>query len=209
MHEIKLQTDCFQFHWSNYPNHRRQLFHVPNGGKRNPREAQTLKQSGVVAGVPDLVFCFSGETYFFELKTKNGQLSPNQKKIHYIYKKNGFPVFIIKSLIQFQTIYIYLTMPSLTEIEKNESIKTLNLSQKEWDYQKKVFDYLFTLRPGSCVKLETIVNEDTLNDFIGVVKKFMYFGMDQANGFDLQFDEHWSTLSKKELINIKNGTEVN
>ncbi len=30
------------------------LLHIPNGGKRNPREAARLKKQGVRAGVPDL-----------------------------------------------------------------------------------------------------------------------------------------------------------
>lgn len=30
------------------------IFHIPNGGSRNVREAANLKRQGVVAGVPDL-----------------------------------------------------------------------------------------------------------------------------------------------------------
>lgn len=44
------------------------FFHVPNGGKRNVREAAKLKRMGVLAGVPDLIFIRAGAVYMLELK---------------------------------------------------------------------------------------------------------------------------------------------
>lgn len=58
------------------------LFHVPNGGKRNAREAARFKALGVKAGVPDLFLpVVRGDFHgmFVELKAKGGRLSDNQK----------------------------------------------------------------------------------------------------------------------------------
>ncbi|MCH5207550.1 MAG: VRR-NUC domain-containing protein [Oscillospiraceae bacterium] len=59
------------------------LFHVPNGGKRNAREAARFKRMGVKPGVPDLFLPVSrGGFYglFIELKAHNGRVSENQGK---------------------------------------------------------------------------------------------------------------------------------
>lgn len=59
-------------------------FHVPNGGNRDPREAKRLKESGVKAGVPDLVFLAYHRFYCLELKEPGGKghLSPAQRAMH-------------------------------------------------------------------------------------------------------------------------------
>lgn len=59
-------------------------FHVPNGGDRDPREAKRLKQSGVKAGVPDLIFLAHQRFYCLELKEPGGKgrLSKAQEVMH-------------------------------------------------------------------------------------------------------------------------------
>lgn len=59
-------------------------FHVPNGGQRDLREAKRLKQSGVKAGVPDLMFLGYQRFYCLELKEPGGKgrLSPAQRDMH-------------------------------------------------------------------------------------------------------------------------------
>lgn len=59
-------------------------FHVPNGGDRKGREAKNLKQSGVKAGVPDLIFLAYQRFYCMELKKPggDGRLSPAQLAMH-------------------------------------------------------------------------------------------------------------------------------
>lgn len=59
-------------------------FHVPNGGNRDAFEAKRLKQSGVKAGVPDLVFFAHQRFYCLELKEPGGKgrLSPAQVQMH-------------------------------------------------------------------------------------------------------------------------------
>jgi hypothetical protein len=63
------------------------IFAIPNGGKRNPREAMRLVVEGVSSGVPDL---FVPEWLLWvEMKTKVGIVSKQQKDwIDYL---NGIP----------------------------------------------------------------------------------------------------------------------
>ena len=54
------------------------VFHIPNGGYRNAREAANLKRQGVKAGVPDLCIPVAKGGYhglYIEMKTKKGKLS--------------------------------------------------------------------------------------------------------------------------------------
>ena len=58
------------------------LYHIPNGGRRDSREAARLKRQGVRAGVPDLCLPVPRGGYgalYIELKVKGGRLSENQK----------------------------------------------------------------------------------------------------------------------------------
>lgn len=59
------------------------MFHVPNGGYRNPREARNLSEEGVVPGVPDILLPVPRGGYhglFIELKrVKGGRVSEEQR----------------------------------------------------------------------------------------------------------------------------------
>lgn len=62
----------------------RMLFHIPNGGTRNKREAVHLKEMGVQAGVPDLFLPVPRNGFhglFIEMKrnAKTARVSPEQK----------------------------------------------------------------------------------------------------------------------------------
>ncbi len=57
------------------------LFHIPNGGKRDPIEAKHLQQQGVKKGVPDLCLPVARGKYhslYIEMKTETGKTSPEQ-----------------------------------------------------------------------------------------------------------------------------------
>lgn len=59
------------------------VFHVPNGGSRDRREAANLKRQGVRAGVPDLVVPVARcgkHSLYIEMKTKTGRVSPKQRE---------------------------------------------------------------------------------------------------------------------------------
>lgn len=80
---------------------------VPNGGKRNAREAALLKAEGVQAGVPDWL-CFvvrmvsphnvleitCGLAIEFKSPSGKGRVSPAQKQWHEQLEHNGWEVHI-------------------------------------------------------------------------------------------------------------------
>lgn len=53
-------------------------FHVPNGGRRNAREAARLKGMGVLAGVSDWILVYGGKVFALELKAPGGRASESQ-----------------------------------------------------------------------------------------------------------------------------------
>ena len=73
------------------------VFHVPNGGTRNKREAKNLKRQGVRPGVPDLVFPVAKRGYhglYIELKV--GRNKPTEKQIEWIdtLNANGYKAVV-------------------------------------------------------------------------------------------------------------------
>lgn len=81
------QEQKFLFQWAmlaerEYPDIQL-LHHIPNGGKRNAREAASLKKQGVKAGVPDLCLPVARDGYhglYIELKVGRNKTSENQNK---------------------------------------------------------------------------------------------------------------------------------
>ena len=53
-------------------------FHVPNGGRRNAREAARLKGQGVIPGVADIILLHDGNFYALELKALKGRPTESQ-----------------------------------------------------------------------------------------------------------------------------------
>ena len=75
------KDQLFKAGWCSGPV-RNYLFHVANGGFRNPREAAKLKRMGVTAGVSDLflaVPCNGWPGLWIELKAPGGRLSQPQR----------------------------------------------------------------------------------------------------------------------------------
>lgn len=105
MSEIKLQANVVRWAWNNHPQTRKLLFHVPNGGSRNKAEAMQLKSSGVIAGVPDLLFVWAGKLHAFECKTLTGTVSPEQKELHALWKSQGIDVHIFRNEEEFQKLF--------------------------------------------------------------------------------------------------------
>lgn len=70
------------------------LYHVPNGGKRDKKEAVSLKRQGVKAGVPDLVLPVGRNGYFglyIEMKVGKNKTTVNQDKwIEQLKEQNYF-----------------------------------------------------------------------------------------------------------------------
>lgn len=71
------------------------MFHIPNGGKRNAKEAYYLKKQGVKSGVPDLFLPVSRHGYhglFIEMKFGKNKTTLNQKKYIIALKEQGYAV---------------------------------------------------------------------------------------------------------------------
>lgn len=94
--EIKIQSAFFQRTWNELPQTRRLLFAVPNGGTRNKVEASQLVASGMVAGIPDIVFLWDGKAYGIEFKTEIGRTSKEQDKVHETWTENNIPVMVFR-----------------------------------------------------------------------------------------------------------------
>lgn len=102
--ESELQKSCVKWFKLQYPEYRRLLFAVPNGGRRNLREAIRLKAEGVVAGVSDLILLLPNGKYHalcIEMKTDKGRQQDTQKEFQKDVEKVGYRYIIIRSLEEF------------------------------------------------------------------------------------------------------------
>lgn len=103
--EDQLQSECFQWHWNNFPAERGQLFHV-NQKSRNAIEGNRMKAMGVVPGVSDMILLRPGDIIFIEMKTETGVQSAEQKKFEALVTGLGFKYIIVRSLLSFQKIFL-------------------------------------------------------------------------------------------------------
>ena len=73
------------------------VFHIPNGGSRNPREAANLKRQGVRAGVPDLCVPVAKGGYhglYIEMKAGKNKPTDNQVRWLELLRRNGYAAFV-------------------------------------------------------------------------------------------------------------------
>ncbi len=68
------------------------IFHIPNGGTRNLREALKLKCMGVTPGIPDLFI--PSLRLWIEMKKIKGKLSDEQKEVITYLESHGYHVLI-------------------------------------------------------------------------------------------------------------------
>lgn len=108
--EDRLQQDCVIWYRNNYIDLIGTLYSVPNGGKRDPREAKKLVSTGMHKGVADLHLLIDGGiTIFLETKTETGTQKPDQVVWEKTVKDLGFTYIIFRSLNEFkQIIYKYV-----------------------------------------------------------------------------------------------------
>lgn len=95
--EDRIQQEIYVEFNNKYPNLRGCLFHCPNGGTRDKKEAKKLKYMGVYPGVSDLIFLFKGKCYLIELKNEIGVQSNSQKKWEATMKEQGFDYVIFRT----------------------------------------------------------------------------------------------------------------
>lgn len=73
------------FRWAAYIPELKYMYAVPNGGKRQAREAANLKRQGVKAGVPDICLPLpKGKYHGLYIEMKVGKNKPSDKQKEYI-----------------------------------------------------------------------------------------------------------------------------
>lgn len=91
------------------------LYAIPNGGKRNAREAARMKTEGIRAGIPDLFLAVPRDVYhglFIELKAPNGRISEAQKAVIASLRHLGYYVDVCRSFDEaLRRIEGYLKLP--------------------------------------------------------------------------------------------------
>lgn len=104
--ESDIQKSCVRWFNLQYP--QRIIFAIPNGGKRDKREAAKLKAEGVVKGVHDLFIASpsgnESKGLFIEMKTQIGRLSNEQKEFSICVVMDGYNCAIARSLDEFMKI---------------------------------------------------------------------------------------------------------
>ena len=96
MTEAQIQAEFYRKAYNTYPQIRGFLFSVPNGGHRDIREAQVLKSTGTVPGIPDMLLVWP--TFVaFEFKTATGIISAVQENIHRKWREAGITVHLCRS----------------------------------------------------------------------------------------------------------------
>lgn len=102
--ESELQKSCVRWFGYQYPEYTLLLFAVPNGGKRNAKEAARLKAEGVRPGVTDLILLVPRGGFAVlcvELKTEDGRLTEKQKEWQDAARKAGSKVVTCRSVDEF------------------------------------------------------------------------------------------------------------
>ena len=103
--EDALQAKIVIWFKNNYQMHGKGLiFSCPNGGTRNIVEAKKLKETGLMAGVSDLIVLLENKILFVELKIKKGIQSDAQKLFETRIINLGYEYHLIRDLETFKTL---------------------------------------------------------------------------------------------------------
>lgn len=136
--EAKIQQTAIQAIRNEYPETYGLLYHIPNGGIRDPRTATIMTGQGVVPGIQDLHFLWYGNHYLIEVKTERGQVDPAQKVIHAQHKKHGMDTYVFKT--SEQIIYFIKWIIEGKDLTKFERfISPYSIAQ---DYEKYMQEYI-------------------------------------------------------------------
>ena len=190
--EAKIQSTMFQWFHNEHPELRGLLFHVPNGGLRSKVEAARMKGMGVVKGIPDFCFLFSGRAWFFEIKDAKGRATPDQETIHSTFRQHGFLVWIVRDLEHFQKL-----IKAIMSDDKKNQIFAFGLNRTEYIYKCKVWDFLFKMKHNELVVVEEMTEPETRLKFVETVKEFMSSGHDKEEDFDIYFTPDYEAIYRR------------
>jgi len=103
--ELRLQQECFVWHWNNYPKQRGLFFRIKNEGT-NRISGAIDKASGVVAGVSDscLLLPDGRGVIFVEFKLDKGKQSESQRNWKNTLADHSYQYYIIRSLTEFKEL---------------------------------------------------------------------------------------------------------
>jgi hypothetical protein len=101
--ELKLQQQCFIWHWNTYPQERG-LLHANNNNSENAIKGAMNRSLGVVAGVADMEYNRGSVTVFIEFKSEGGSQRKEQKHFQSQVEAEGFPYHIVRSFQQFKDL---------------------------------------------------------------------------------------------------------
>lgn len=113
------QEQTFLFQWAGlaeqkYPDIKL-LHHIPNGGKRDKKEAAALRRQGVKSGVPDLCLPSAHGGYhglYIELKVGRNKTSDNQNMWLEMLMKQNYKIAVCYGWREAaDTIEDYLSSP--------------------------------------------------------------------------------------------------
>ena len=103
MSEFKIQAECFQWHWNNFPEQRGRLFTVNNNAP-NAYAGSVMKAMGVVAGVSDMIYLSDTGAVFLEFKDERGRQSLSQKWWQGVVEAVDYKYVVIRSLEDFKKL---------------------------------------------------------------------------------------------------------
>ena len=107
MTESKIQQQIVEYFNNTYclkhHNPRGLIFSIPNGGTRKKLEAITLKATGLLAGVSDLIVILpNGKLIFVEIKTDTGKMSEKQIEFKQRVEELGYEYWLIRNIEEFK-----------------------------------------------------------------------------------------------------------
>lgn len=132
--EARLQESCVNWFRYQYPNEL--LFAIPNGGRRDAKEAAHMKRTGVLAGVPDLCLATPRNGYggmYIELKAGKNTETEKQVEVRLKLTAAGYMCVVCRTFDEFhETVKAYMLglVPKgplvyfnpLTNKKKNEAL---------------------------------------------------------------------------------------
>lgn len=102
--ESKIQIACVNWFRYKYPQYKKILFSVPNGGARNSITGAILKMEGALSGVSDLILLKPNRFFgclCIEMKQPKGRQQESQKEWQKAVESVGNKYVVCRSLDEF------------------------------------------------------------------------------------------------------------